>query len=304
MKIAFKDNFDITRQQWQHFWSGTNGRPLFQAIAPKPGVSPVTKPHAYDCAFGEIDPHIEQALAWAETHEFLADSIPYYMVTFAPDHFAALLGADIVRSEGSNQTNWVKPCLQTLDGAEISFQRKGKWWERTVECVERFRQACDGKLLITGTHIQGNLDCLVALYGTQPLLLDLAMQPDIVKRALEQVDQAVIEVRQAMADLLDIPTWGSINRFGMYGPGIIDVPQCDVSCMISADMFREFVVPSLTREIKSTDHSIYHLDGPDALQHTESLCSIDALDMIQWMPGEGYYDDDWRKLNRQIDSLG
>jgi len=26
--------------------------------------------------------------------------------------------------------------------------------------------------------------------------------------------------------------------------------------------------------------------------------------MIQWMPGEGYYDDDWSELNARIDALG
>jgi len=44
--------------------------------------------------------------------------------------------------------------------------------------------------------------------------------------------------------------------------------------------------------------------GPDALQHVESLCAIDPLDMVQWMPGEGYYDDDWSELNSRIDSMG
>ena len=40
------------------------------------------------------------------------------------------------------------------------------------------------------------------------------------------------------------------------------------------------------------------------MQHTEALCGIDALDMIQWMPGEGFYDDDWSELNQKIDALG
>ena len=26
--------------------------------------------------------------------------------------------------------------------------------------------------------------------------------------------------------------------------------------------------------------------------------------MIQWMPGEGHYDDDWSELNAKIDALG
>lgn len=204
------------------------------------------------------------------------------MITFAPDHFAALLGADIRVSEES-RTNWVEPCLTDLEDVEIIFQREGRWWNRTLECIERFREQCDGKLIITGTHLQGSLDCLVAMYGTQKQLVDMAMSPETVRRALGRVDEALAEVRVAMAEALDVSTRGSLNRFGMYSSGIIDVPQCDVSCMISPEMFNDLELPSLTKEIAGTDASIYHLDGPNALQHVESLCAVDPLDMIQWM---------------------
>jgi len=303
MELEFKPEFDATRKRWAAFWRGDSDRPLLHAIQPKSGVTPVRKPRPYDCAFGELDPLIDQALGWAATHEFLGDTIPSFMITFAPDHFAALLGANIKRSEDSG-TNWTEPCSDSLDDVEITFQREGRWWKRTLECIERFRLRCDGKLIISGTHFQGGLDCLVALYGTQQVLLDMAIAPETVHRAIEQVDKALAEARAALAEALDVSTWGSVNRFGMCSSGIIDVPQCDLSCMISPEMFNEFELPSLTKEIASVDASIYHLDGPDALQHVESLCAIDPLDMIQWMPGEGYYDDDWSELNATIDSLG
>lgn len=303
MELACKQDIDATLARWARFWRGESDRPLFHAIEPKSGVTPIPKPRPYHCAFGEIDPLIDQALGWAETHDFLADSVPSFMITFAPDHFAALLGADI-KSDRESQSNWAEPCLDSLDDVDIAFRRDGHWWKRTVDCIERFRERCDGKLIITGTHFQGSLDCLVAMYGTQNVLMDMAIAPDKVHQALAQVDSALVAARAAMADALDVETWGSLNRFGMHSAGIIDVPQCDVSCMISTEMFNEFELPSLTREIESTDASIYHLDGPDALQHTESICSIDELDMIQWMPGEGYYDDDWSELYSKIDRLG
>jgi 5-methyltetrahydrofolate--homocysteine methyltransferase len=276
---------------------------LLHAIRPKSGITPIPKPHPYDCAFGDLDPIIDQALGWAATHDFLADAIPSFMITLAPDHFAALLGAEIVPVPQS-RTNWVEPCLTSLNDVDIRFQREGRWWKRTVECIERFRERCDGRLIICGTHFQGGLDCLAAMLGTQKLLLDIALEPEKVHSALQQVDQALAEARSALAEALDVPGRGSLNRFGMYSSGIIDVPQCDVSCMVSTEMFDDFERPALAREIEGLDASIYHLDGPDALRHTESLCAIERLDMIQWMPGEGYYDDDWSELNAKIDVLG
>ena len=303
MELQYKNGIESTRNRWARFWKGESDRPLLYSIRPKSGVAPIDAPNPYDCAFGDIDPLIDQVLGWASTHEFLGDSVPFYMITFAPDHFAALLGAEIQEGEGT-KTNWIDPCLTNLSDAEITFQREGYWWKRTLECIEKFRQRCDGKLIISGTHYQGGLDCLAAMYGTQNLLMDMAIAPESVHRALLQVDAALAEARKALAEALDIASWGSVNRFGMYSSGMIDVPQCDISCMISPAMFDEFELPSLTKEIATIDASIYHLDGPDALQHTESLCAIDRLDMIQWMPGEGYYDDDWTLLNKKIDSLG
>jgi 5-methyltetrahydrofolate--homocysteine methyltransferase len=303
MELEYKPDFEAVRERWAHFWRGASQRPLLHAIHPKSGVTPISHPQPYDCAFGDLDPIIDQALGWAATHDFLADALPSFMITFAPDHFATLLGAEIKTGEGS-RTNWVKPCLTSLDDVAITFQREGRWWKRTLECIEKFRRRCDGKLIICGTHLQGGLDCLAAMYGTQNLLMDMAVAPERVHSALQQVDKALAEARIALAEALDVSTWGSLNRFGMYSPGMIDVPQCDVSCMISLEMFNDFERPSLTKEIAGLDASIYHLDGPDALRHTESLCAIDQLDMIQWMPGEVYYDDDWSELNAKIDALG
>jgi len=192
MELEYKADIDVVRERWAAFWREESPRPLLHVIQAKRGVEPIRKPRPYDCAFAELDPIIDQALGWAASHDFLADSIPSFMITFAPDHFAALLGAEIKCSE-EGQTNWVEPCLTSLDDVEIVFQRNGYWWKRTVA------------------------------------------------------------------------TWGSLNRFGMYSAAIIDVPQCDVSCMISPDMFNTFEIPSLIKEIECTAASIYHLDGPDAL---------------------------------------
>jgi hypothetical protein len=301
--LEFKQNFADVRNRWSRFWRGEGERPMLSAIAPRSGAKVVEKPNEYDCAFGELDRIIEQLLRWAASHEFLGDQVPTFLITFAPDHFASLLGAEIKRREDED-TNWVEPCLTTLEGVEIAFQRTGQWWERTLECIERFRDVCDGRIIVSGTHLQGSLDCLAALYGTEPLLTDMALRPASVHRALRQIDTALTEVRTALAQALDVSRWGSVNRFGMYSPGLIDVPQCDISCMVSPEMFDSFESPSLAHEIQTLDASVYHLDGLGALPHLETICAIEELDTIQWMPGEGHYDDDWSELHARIDRLG
>jgi len=288
MELEFRPDFEQVRQRWAQFWRGESTRPLLLAVRPKPGVEPV----------------IDQAIGWAATHDFLDGAIPGYQVTFAPDHFAALLGADLRNAEGSSGTNWIEPFVEDWDDADIRFQPEGKWWRRTAEVIERFRRRCDGRLIIYGTHFQGGLDCLVAIRGAQELLADLLDAPEKVLDARLRVDRALDDARAALAEALDVATYGSLNRFGMYSRGVIDVPQCDASCMISAEMFERFALPSLAHEVNGLDASVYHLDGINAIRHLEAICSLENLDMLQWVPGAGQDDKDWSDLRRRIDELG
>ena len=304
MELEFKPDFESARRRWAQFWRGESPGPLLWAVRPRPAAEPIPRPGCYVCAFGDIEPVIEQAIGWAATHEFLDGAIPSYQVTFAPDHFAALLGADLRNTEGSADTNWIQPFVRDWDDVDIRFQPEGKWWRRTAEVIARFRRRCDGRLIIYGTHLQGGLDCLVALRGAQGVLSDLLDVPEKVLGALRRVDRAVDEVRAALAEALDVATYGSLNRFGMYSRGLIDVPQCDASCMISPEMFKRFALPSLAHEVRGLDASVYHLDGPDAIRHLDALCSLDELDMIQWVPGVAQEHRDWTNLRRRIDALG
>jgi 5-methyltetrahydrofolate--homocysteine methyltransferase len=50
------------------------------------------------------------------------------------------------------------------------------------------------------------------------------------------------------------------------------------------------VVPSLTRQCRELDHSLYHLDGPGAIKHLDALMEIRELDALQWTCGAGQRD--------------
>jgi hypothetical protein len=65
------------------------------------------------------------------------------------------------------------------------------------------------------------------------------------------------------------------------------VPSNDFSCMISNEMFEEFFLPGIEEECRHLDASIYHLDGPGALQHMDSLLEVSSLNAIQWVYGAG-----------------
>jgi hypothetical protein len=52
-------------------------------------------------------------------------------------------------------------------------------------------------------------------------------------------------------------------------------------------MYKEFFLPELLAEMEWLDRSIYHLDGPGALRHLDTLLDIDNLDAVQFVYGDG-----------------
>jgi hypothetical protein len=83
--------------------------------------------------------------------------------------------------------------------------------------------------------------------------------------------------------------------------GTYYIPSNDFSCMISKKMFDEHFLPGIRQECKFYERSIYHLDGPDAIRHLDSLLDIPELDAIQWVFGtgnEGFAR--WRGLYQKI----
>lgn len=140
---------------------GENRRPLVSAVIPKPGREPAQKPGYASGADGNPRPVIDQLQRWAETHEFLGEAIPFYYLEFAADHFAALLGADLV-FRPNEPGAWAVPFVKDLSGAEIRFRPEEKWWRRTVEFAEALRQRCGGALMIASPTLVDDLDAFWA----------------------------------------------------------------------------------------------------------------------------------------------
>ncbi|MCD4831333.1 MAG: hypothetical protein K8R02_05920 [Anaerohalosphaeraceae bacterium] len=306
MELEFKRDFQEVQKKWDAFWNdGKLARPLMNIIIPKQGVQPVEQPSSVLSTFDDYDKVIDQILGWAQSHEFIGEAIPSYRVQFASDHFSALLGAELVFHKNSPNTGWITPFVEDWDDVEIKLNRDGIWWEKTIQRIRAFRKRLDGKVLVTGPNLQGGLDCLSAIRDPQKLAMDLVMCPDKIKKALKQVTAAHKETLELLQKELDIENYGDMTRHQMYSSGSMQVPQCDFSCMISNEMFREFGVEPIREEVKLVKNSTYHLDGPDAVHHLEAICEIDGIDSIQWQPGAGEaMEKDWTNLYKKIDSFG
>ncbi|MCL2527306.1 MAG: hypothetical protein FWE42_02715 [Defluviitaleaceae bacterium] len=303
MPLEFKPDFETARNNWADFWQGKNKRPLIEITIPKPNKTIPPRPRYMAGYDGNFQPAIDQALAWADAHDFIGEAIPFYFVEFGPDTFAGFLGAELVPSL-EHETSWCQPFVKDWDDIEIKFKPESIWWQRTADFIKTLRPQCDGKLLIAPPLLCANLDAIAAIRGIENLLMDLIECPEKIHKALADINLAYTQILDEYDKLLDTKTYGSINSEGFYTPGRQSRPQCDMSVMISEDMFKEFVVPALEYEASKVDAFVYHLDGPDAIKHLEALCGIENLDLITWVPGDGHKHKNWDWLHDKIASLG
>jgi len=169
-------------------------------------------------------------------------------------------------------------------------------------CADRGK----GRWLTASGDLHTNGDGIAALRGPQDLLMDLIDQPDEIKKRLAEYHEVFKQVLQAYFDIIH-PRSGGLNTSWMAATcrGRYAVIQNDFSCMVGPDMFDEFFKEYVEKEASLVDHSIYHLDGPGALCHIDSICASPHLDAIQWVPGDGNKGlPEWPEVLKKIQSLG
>jgi hypothetical protein len=76
--------------------------------------------------------------------------------------------------------------------------------------------------------------------------------------------------------------------------------------MVSSKAFRDFFLPPLVETMRTVDHRIYHLDGPGAIHHLDTLLELPELHAIQWVPDAGVTGRimQWVPLIKRVQSKG
>lgn len=89
---------------------------------------------------------------------------------------------------------------------------------------------------------------------------------------VDEITAVWFEAYQRIYDIIRLDDGSStFGAFRLWGPGRTAKLQCDASAMFSPAMFRRFVAPSLTKQCEWLDHSLYHLDGTQALVQPDTL---------------------------------
>jgi hypothetical protein len=245
----------------------------------------------------------ECASAWVKNTEYLGDALPFAWPNLGPEVLAACFGCEL---EFGEDTSWSIPCLMEWhDARSFAFSEGNPYWRKIEDLGAALLDAGRGTFYTGLTDWQANSELLASLRDPLQLNLDLVDSLEEVRELLP-----VYNARWNWVVNRDIDRLIANGQAITSWPGIISarrwyVAQSDFSCMISKAMFDDVFLPGVLEQIRSTDCCIYHLDGPGALRHLDSLLAIPELKAIQWVPGAGKgRTTDWLEVYRRIQAAG
>ena len=281
-------DFERIEKRYEEYWARENyGRPLMDVRAPLRPYDQVIPNFTgtLDERWLDTEYVIRRERAILEATYFAGEAYPLMNPNLGPDVFGAYFGCGLTFGE---ETSWASGHAADLE--EISCKRldsENFWLRKTLELTEAMLNDSNGDYLVGITDIHPGMDGLVSLRGPEELCYDLYESPDTVKKLCFQLFDRFQEIYEMLCTMLKQKQKGSSNWMGIYHPKEWYVTSCDFMGMISEDMYREFVEPELKEEIAFLRHTIFHLDGPDALRHLDARLGLEKLDGIQWVYGAG-----------------
>ena len=263
----------IVLNMWEHFQEGVTPH----ADIPEP-------PHYKDLDQRWFDPNWRaEYLDWYVAHSSLkADILPVANTQLGPGSLAAILGGVF---EGGEDTIWIHPDPNYTD--DITFDPNHPNWLLHKELLRACKQKAQGHYYVGMPDLMEGLDVLAAIKGTDKVLLDTVIQPEILERQMQQINDIYFRVFDELYDIIREGDEMAFCYFSSWAPGKMSKLQSDISTMISVDDYRRFVQPFIREQCQKIDYTLYHLDGVGAMHHLDALLEIDELNAIQWTPGVG-----------------
>ena len=289
--LEHKPDWPRTQERFKAWWNRSRiDRPMLciqgRRNVPLGPELAVGKAETPEQSFLDVELKVEQYREHLRTHWLMAEAFPNLSANLGPGSVALYLGSE---PRFAWDTLWYEECVTDWKSfGDLKYQAANPWWLRHQQMIRRAVELARGEFLVSIPDLVENVDILAALRGPQAMCYDLIDQPELIRQYVSQLDDIYFTYYDAMYDIVKTPDGGSsYTSFLIWGPGKTAKLQCDFAAMMSPTQFREFVVPSLRKQCRALDFSLFHLDGPDAVRHLDALMEIDELDALQWTPGAG-----------------
>ncbi len=303
-----KENWVQTQAKFTEFWALENhDRPLIElwGINENYKQKKFTPPKTIKDRWLDAEYTEKTQRDQMQSRYYAFEAFPTFMVNLGPDILGAILGDDI---EFAEETSYSKHLMQGEDYASYDFtlNKNNYWYKTLMDMTSYIAKQAKGEYMVGLSDFHPGCDALVSLRGPQNLCLDLSDYENEVKKATFEIFNTFKEVLTDSYNLLSKYQQGSTTWMHLWHKRLWYVTSCDFCGLISPQMFDDFVEEELRMEIDFLEESIFHLDGPLAINlHLNKILTYEKLKGVQLTYGAGAGSSaDWILECKKIQAAG
>jgi len=232
----------------------------------------------------------KRMITWFENTYWGGEAIPRTYLNWGASAMCGFFGSE---PQFTKKTVWYPKIITDWKTFDLKVDFRSSWtYRRIIEITKLFVERCNERYFV-GVPESGNvIDDLSLMRGMEELVFDMMGDvPDAILRSImKTMGKVWIDYHETIYNLTyECNDHGGVLPWmGTWAPGRHDQMACDFSSLLSPTLFNKWVVFEI-KEIYSSwcEYRTYHLDGPDALKHLDTLISLPEIHTIQWTPGAG-----------------
>lgn len=302
--LKYKPDYREARERMTDWWEGRpTDRAIIQISAPRPPAQPTVQEYIHTIPDRYITPatvlnNVDHML---ERAYFGGENFPTHFVYLGPIFYVAYFGCE---PRFEDHTTWYEPCFNSIEDflERMTYDPQNHWWQLTKQITQASMEHACGAYDVTATPgVAALVDMLAELVGKEELLITMAEDGALLRRACERLEKSARAMMDEMYALVNGEELGTVDWMKIWCHKKVLTTQCDYSVMISPQMFEEFVIPDIESTYDLCDYGIYHLDGEEQIRHLDLLLAVEKLRLIQWVPSTRQGQPDYKHPRRWMD---
>ena len=235
---------------------------------------------------------------------YTGDAFPMIQIDIGSQPLASIWGG--IREHGKD-TVWTKPVIDDEWEHEPDWviTAENKYWKTAKTLLRYLQEEAPGKFLICSPDWGAAGDLLALLRGSEGLCTDLYLNPEKIMNAQNRIFGGWENVFTFLYHNSIPKDAGVCEWLRVWSNTPATVCACDFSALISTRDFTRFFVPEIEKRAAACGRALYHLDGPDAVKHIDTILEIPEIKAVQFSPPPGEFTAlGWIDLFKKIQSKG